>query len=304
VIKHFYNASLGGNKRWQATTSATPPYNGAYGIAYGAGVFVMLPPSGYTSYHSTDAVTWTQGGYLPYSRAWSGIWFLNGQFVATQQTSGSIVTSPDGYTWTDRGATQAHGGGCLAYGSGLYVQPVSTAGYTSTTTYSTSPDAITWTSQSFGSYYYINVLTYGNGLFVGLGGNGTNSFAFTSSNGTSWTTTTLSSPVSLFGANNIAYGNGVYVAVGTGGNIIVSSNGTSWSEISLPTGYYTSQIVFANGYFVTINAASTTYYFTSPDGYTWTKQTIASAFAGAGNGCYGNNSYVFPGNTNTIIIHG
>ena len=294
--------AAGRNKTWTPTVQSAPL--SAYGVAYGNGRWAMLNPSGYTSYYSTNnGATWTAGGNLYGSRAWSGLWYYDSLFLATEQTSGTISTSPDCVTWTNQGSTQAHGGGAIAYSGSIFVQPVTTAGYTTTTTYETSTNGTSWTSQNFGSYYYMNALVYGSGTFVGMGGNGTNSLCFTSTNGTTWSTSTLSSPVSTFGVNNLAYGNGAFVGVGSGSNYIVSTNaGSTWTEYNMGTGNYISQVIFGGGYFVAINAASTTKYYTSTNGLSWKSHTLSSAFVGAGNGWYGNACWMFPGTSQVLAL--
>ena len=79
---------------------------------------------------------------------------------------GTILTSPDGVTWTRR----ISGGYALyveSYVNGLFVA-VGDNG-----TILTSPDGVTWTARTSGTCDCLSGVTYGNGLFVAVGDKGT-----------------------------------------------------------------------------------------------------------------------------------
>jgi len=82
--------------------------------------------------------------------------------------SGTILTSPDGVTWTERtsGTTNLIFG--VTYGNSTFVAVGSG-------TILTSPDGVTWTERTSGAFYYIYYIsgvTYGNGTFVAVGDGG------------------------------------------------------------------------------------------------------------------------------------
>ena len=80
--------------------------NGGQGLAYGNGIFVLMPASGSTAYStSPDGITWTARTF-PAALNWNlgtCITFGNGVFLATPSTSGATVySSTDGINWTAR----------------------------------------------------------------------------------------------------------------------------------------------------------------------------------------------------------
>ena len=93
--------------------------------------------------------------------------------------NGTILTSPDGISWTQRtsGSQQFDLYG-LTYGNGLFV----TVGESGSIL--TSPDGITWTERTSGTPKELYVVTSGNGLFVTVGFFGT---ILTSPDGITWT---------------------------------------------------------------------------------------------------------------------
>jgi len=138
------------------TWTAANPGTNAYGIAFGAGTFVLT--TGTTTYYtSKDGTAWT-------SRTMPGagkvVRYVSGRFVAVG--TNLCYTSPDGINWTSRSVTVTPAS--LTYGNGLLIAlPGSgtSAAYSkdggttwAAVTLSTDPDA----------GYYSNA--YGNGRFV------------------------------------------------------------------------------------------------------------------------------------------
>jgi hypothetical protein len=107
--------------------------------------------------------------------------------------SGTILTSPDGTTWTERTSGTSDYLIGVTYGNGLFV----IVGYSGTIL--TSSDGTTWTERTSGtSQYTVNLyrVTYGNNTFVTVGYSGT---ILTSTDGTSWTSRTSGTPNTLVG---------------------------------------------------------------------------------------------------------
>jgi hypothetical protein len=107
---------------------------------------------------------WHLRNPLPQGNNLSGVAYGNGTFVAVGEL-GTILTSPDGVTWTIRtSGTSAYLSG-VAYGNGTFVA-VGELG-----TILTSPDGVTWTIRTSGTTYSLNGVAYGNGTFVAVGSN-------------------------------------------------------------------------------------------------------------------------------------
>ena len=131
-------------------------------------------------------LTWTprigsQSGYVFSSIAYNG----SNLFVAAG-TQGTLLTSPDGITWTSR--TSGFGSQniyAVAFGNGLFVAVGSNGVLT------TSSDGITWTARTANmGTNGIFAVTYANSLWVAVGGGGgtTNTGGITySSDGITWT---------------------------------------------------------------------------------------------------------------------
>jgi hypothetical protein len=192
-----------------------------YGVTYGNGIFIAVGGKG--SYgavqKSTDGIIWTQGysdtqtpltvPYL-YSAAYG-----NGQFVAAGR-SGTVLTSPDGTTWTERtsGTTDSLLG--VIYGNGKFVAVGSYGAVL------TSSDGVNWIVQSSATTYHLNEIAYGGGIYTAVGNGGT---ILTSPDGLTWTARKAGTTVDLYG---VTYGNGTFVVVGLHGIIITSSDGINW----------------------------------------------------------------------------
>jgi hypothetical protein len=124
----------------------------------------------------------------------------------------------------------------------------------------------------------------GSRYWVVVGGNGR--IQRSTNDGVTWTNAS-GSPFAAGNFRGVAYGNGVFVAVGatgTGGAsdlpIIFSSpdGGSSWTQRTpggSPTaGEYLNAVTYGGGQFVAVGARGMIQ--TSPDGITWTRQTIAN----------------------------
>jgi len=99
----------GGFPLWAAVVSSTFPASSIYGIAYGNNKFIAVGELGRMAY-STDAATWTAGGYNTFTADIRGIVYGNNRFVAVGQeviidggnvsSNGKMFYSSDGINWT------------------------------------------------------------------------------------------------------------------------------------------------------------------------------------------------------------
>ena len=87
----------------------------------------------------------------------------NGLFVTVGGT-GTIVTSSDGTTWTERTSGTSRGLWGVTYGNGTFV----TVGDNGTIL--TSSDGTTWTERTSGTSQLLYGVTFGNNTFVAVGG--------------------------------------------------------------------------------------------------------------------------------------
>ncbi len=204
---------------------------------------------------------------------WSSITYGNGLFVAVGGTdssgNSSIMTSPDGITWTLRSSSV----GWLesvTFGAGLFVAVSS--GITNNRVL-TSPDGITWTSHASASNNEWLSVTYGNGLFVAVAISGANR-VMTSPDGINWTARLSASETSMW--QSVTYGNGLFVAVADLGTdlVMTSPNGITWTSRTSAGNYYWNSVIYGNGLFVAVGKyCSGNCVMTSPDGITWTSRT-------------------------------
>jgi Flp pilus assembly protein TadG len=150
----------------------------------------------------------------------AGVAFGGGQWV-TVGPAGTLATSPDGISWTNR--TSSFGSTDItatAYGSGQWVA-VGVNGKLAT-----SPDGATWTQRTSG-FLTTDIITgvaYANGQWVAVGNGGK---LATSPDGVTWTQRT-----SGFGTTNIAgvaFGHGQWMVVGASSKVSTSVDGITWT---------------------------------------------------------------------------
>jgi hypothetical protein len=182
---------------------------------------------------------------------------------------GTILTSPDGVTWTPQnsGANAVLDG--VTYGSGKFVA-VGKDGMILT-----SLTGATWTTQSSGTTNHLSGVTYGNGTFVAVvSGFGLNdqTMILTSPDGVTWTKLWTESLNSFFG---ITYGNRHFVAVGSA--ILTSPDGTIWTENEAGTTNELGGVTYGNGTFVTVGVNGT---IMQSDQFLDIKSAISSTLSG------------------------
>ena len=206
-----------------------------------------------------------------------------GLYVAVG-TSGKIITSPDGVTWTSRtsGTTNLLQGICydgskfVACGGSIVL---------------TSSDGITWSPQTF-SDSQLTDICYGDSLFImtrtGLG-------VYTSPDGVTWT----SRDIAGLSRNprGVCYGDGVYILV-TFAQIMSSSDGINWTERVNDSNNYV-RCCYNESVFVATGEAGII--VTSPDGVTWTSRTSGTTTDLWGV-CGTTSLFVITGDSGLILI--
>lgn len=184
--------------------------------------------------------------------------------------SGVILTSTDGSNWSARPSTTTEDLYGITHADSTFVC-VGSGG-----TILTSPDGSAWTQRVSGTTEDLNGVAYGAGKFVAVGQNGT---IITSSDGTNWATqawTGALGPVQHM--RDVTHGNGVFVAVGSIGKLLTSPDGVTWTN-RVVTSNYLMGAAFGGGSFVVAGFSRTI--LSSPDGITWTPRTCGTHGSGS-----------------------
>jgi hypothetical protein len=228
---------------WRSGGTAPSGAADLYGVTYGKGTFVAVGNSG-TIFTSPDGVAWTPQASGTINQL-SGVTYStygSGTFVAVGD--GTILTSPDGETWSKTlGISDRLTG--VTYGNGIFVA-VGLNG-----TILISSDLVTWTPITLGISRDLYGVTFGNNTFIAVGAyNGESGTILTSdTNGVSWH---LRDSGTTYDLEGIAYGHNppnvvdAFVAVGGFGTILINAE-------SLP--YLPVRIYQTLAYFSTLQGA-------------------------------------------------
>jgi hypothetical protein len=205
--------------------------------------------------------------------------YSNGLFVAVgfdgisvgSHSNGTIITSPDGITWTRRDSGTSNFLYGVTYINGLFVavgdENFSTYDEYMGTIYKSS-DGITWQLVFKNFSNPLRAIAYGGGLYVAVGDEGTIITSLEINSWITWTTRTSGTSEVL---RAVAYGNGLFVAVGNIGTVLTSPDGVTWTARSSGVTGNFNGVAYGNGLFVTVGQSGTI--LSSPDGTTWTSRT-------------------------------
>jgi hypothetical protein len=223
-------------------TQRTRPNQTTYGLAFGGGRFVSVGFGG-SSLRTEDGVTWASS-QLPSTLTWESIAYGNGVFVAVNGEAGS-ATSTDGTIWTAR--TLPISSGRISYANGIFFALGSTSVATST-------DGVSWTQRTLPANASWTSVAFGSNIFVAVSEN--SGIAATSVDGVSWTQRSL--PVS---GSAVVHANGVFVAGGFY-SVATSVNGIDW--VTRLGGVSMRDIAFGGGRFVIASWYTDSAYVSSP----------------------------------------
>jgi hypothetical protein len=257
-------------------------------------LLLMLAPA--MPARGAEAEGWAWTARASGMAAWlHGVAHGSGLLVAVGD-GGTVLTSPDGATWTDRtvsvGAARA-GGDLLgvAYGGGRFVA-VGTKGAVAA-----SADGVRWSAGSAGVSVQLSDVAYGGGLFVAVGDEGT---VLTSGDGKAWTARKSGTEVKLYG---VTYGAGRFVAVGYGGTVLSSTDGSVWSSHSAGTTRFLSDVTYGAGNFLAVGEGDTV--ATSADGSAWSVGRVADdQDYGVWAVAFGDGQFVAAGGAGNILSSG
>ena len=203
-------------------------------------------------------------------------------------SSGTIISSPDGITWTSRssGTTDYLSGS--AYGNSTFVV-VGNNG----TILTSSDDATSWTSRTSGTTEHLYRVTFGDSTFVAVGNNGT---ILSSSDGITWTSKTSGTSNILWAVKHV---NKTFLTVGDNGTILTSSdNGTSWTSRTTGTTKDLWEVTYGNNNFITVGDNGTIL-SSSDNGSSWDNKTSGTTNPLWGV-TYGNGIFVVVGPSGNI----
>ena len=272
-------------------------------------VVLLIAAAGKAPGAALDHWTYRSSGISGFAN-FSTVAYGGGKFVAAgYDTSGVIVSSEDGISWTRRtyGSTQAIT--AITYGDGKFV------GVGANGTIAISTNGENWSSFSISNTTSLNLngIAHGNGLFVTVGrypvsGGNYRATIYTSPDAVNWSNWTFDANSSL---SDVAYGNGRFVAVGDGFKgtnraIFVSSNGVDWAPRSSPYAGHLG-VAYGNGQFVTLTSyGGARAALTSLDGENWMSHVLSfTNYYISGMG-FGNGTYVAVGSLNQsrhILLH-
>lgn len=191
--------------------------------------------------------------------------YANNLFVAVG-SSGTVLTSTNGKTWTQRATNVTNILYAITYGNSMYVAVGDTG------TILTSPNGITWTKQTSGTSKYIRAINYGNGLFIAVGDG---ALVETSPDGTTWTIVDIGSSITSIANKSlkgISYGNSTenyWIAVGDDGTIVTCADSSTHTEIVVKTNWKLlstttfnsntlNAVIFDGTNFISVGASGTT----------------------------------------------
>lgn len=263
------------------------------------GLYITTDQSTNIYHTSSDGVTWTQRT-LPVSTTWYNLAYGNNLYSFVSYDGAHSYTSSDAINWTQRTAPSSIGLTSIsmgyAFGNGRFI-----VGGLYSTVWASSTDASTWSAISNvpGQLRYYGVSVAGSRLYVCTD---TTSAFYSDDEGVSWTAITMPADELYY----VAYKSGTYVAIGYGNHAYTSSSGTgSWTQRSftaLPNDgtWYANGLIHNGTTFVTYSYfGNYTYYYTSPDGVTWTQRQFPSMPVNAGP-----NSMIWDGSKFVAPMYG
>lgn len=228
---------------WAVQQSGTMNLNG---VAIGAGRYVAVGNGGRILLSIDGGATWNEQSSGTASHL-NCVTFNGTVFVAVGNSQINenppyvpkitVLTSPDGVTWTDRSPLLAINETLdlfdIATGAGGKLAAVGAGGVI----FTSADNGVTWTripDDLVNRAGNINSVTYGNSTFVAVGDFG--QVTTSSDNGVTWNPVSVFSVADLYGVTYGTIGGAgnplaIFVAVGSDGEVLTSENlGANWSN--------------------------------------------------------------------------
>jgi hypothetical protein len=256
-------------------------------VAFGAGLYACIGGdvtlTNARVYTSGDGMNWT-----PNNRTISGgftgrvtkLIFANGLFVAMNNDSSYILTSPDAVNWTVR-VLPASGWRSIIYANALYIM-------VSDKQIITSPDTINWTIVTTldETYSPLRTIVFGNGTYLISSPQYQNNpydryKILRSANLTVFSKimpTENNTWQSITVGGQLNFSRFVIISSDGTNRIMNSLDGTNWTAraVPLPNDSGWQSVTYGNGLFVAVAFSGTNRVMTSPDSITWTARMAPS----------------------------
>jgi hypothetical protein len=202
---------------------------------------------------------WSWVDPLPQGNSMLDVAWGGGRYVAVGHY-GTILTSPDGATWTAQVSGTIHRLQSIARSDSKFVA-VGNFG-----TILSSDDGLSWSEQSAGVTNTLTDIIWAGEQFVAIGDGFTSDVLLVSSDGASWT---VANPTFVGSGQGIAWDGVQYAVLSSNGfsnsRVSLSTNLSDWTEINIGVkGAF--DIAWGNGHFVVAGAGL---FYTSPDGADW-----------------------------------
>jgi hypothetical protein len=188
------------------------------------------------------------------------------QFIAAG--SSTLLTSPDGVSWTRRTAIPSNSVVEIAIAGSSYVA----VGYRPTPptvgAIAFSNDGLTWRDVTPGTTLpELRSVAFGAGRFVAVGKSGA---LLHSLDGAAWITVPPPTTKDFW---SVRFAAGRFVTVGDAGTVLMSADGLTWENRAVSTAATLAVVAYYRDKWITGNGSN---FWTSPDTQTWTQQTTVS----------------------------
>ena len=225
------------------------------------------------------------------------VWADNLNIFVIVGANGTIMTSPDGTTWTSRTSGVSNNLISVTYSKELNLFiAVGVSG-----TILTSPDGENWTSRTSGVSAQLRDVVYSDelNLFVVIGFSGT---ILTSLDGTTWTSRTSGVSTYLYG---ISYSDSLnlFIVSGYNSTILTSPDGMTWTSVSMGiSNIDIEKIIYSDKYKIYI-AICEAYIYISKDFVSWVRKVYKSSLETFIDIIYCNdlNKFIVVGNQGTVL---
>lgn len=231
------------------------------GVAFGNGRWVVVGGDG-TILSSPDGVEWGEEVNPLGSVGFSDVVFGNGMFVAVGRAWNSLITSPDGKTWTKQ--TPNMSGASELIFDGTRFMTVLSGGFVKTST-----NGVNWENKpGVPLNYDVGGLAFGNGLYVEAGYKRTGKppDVFSSNAAGEWVQRNSKLDENLM---NASFDLGMFLVYGQDGALATSPDGVEWTPRTVPHSGFIWDMASSGQHLVA--AAQWGRLLISPDGINWTK---------------------------------